>query len=45
MAAASHEVVRKARGAGVQVFGGGLERQQASSMATDGTVADGPYPA
>ncbi|MFD6321983.1 YciI family protein [Streptomyces sp. NPDC058442] len=41
---ASHEVVREARDAGVWVFGGGLERQQASVVATDGTVTDGPYP-
>ncbi|WP_328885302.1 YciI family protein [Streptomyces sp. NBC_00316] len=41
---ASHEVVRKAQAAGVWVFGGGLERQQASVVATDGTVTDGPYP-
>jgi hypothetical protein len=44
VAKASHEVVRKARDAGVWVFGGGLERQQASVVATDGTVTDGPYP-
>ncbi|MEU2110848.1 YciI family protein [Streptomyces sp. NPDC019507] len=41
---ASHEVVRKARDAGVWVFGGGLERQRASVVATDGTVTPGPYP-
>jgi hypothetical protein len=28
--------------AGVWVFGGGLESQQASIVATDGTVTDGP---
>ncbi|PWI08687.1 hypothetical protein DIZ27_21120 [Streptomyces sp. NWU339] len=44
VAEASHEVVRQARDAGVWVFGGGLERQQASVVATDGTVTDGPYP-
>ncbi|MEU9314067.1 YciI family protein [Streptomyces sp. NPDC048256] len=44
VAEASHEVVREARDAGVWVFGGGLERQQASVVAMDGTVADGPYP-
>ncbi|GGV89058.1 hypothetical protein GCM10015535_41780 [Streptomyces gelaticus] len=44
VAEASLEVVRKARDAGVWVFGGGLERQQASVVATDGTVTDGPYP-
>jgi len=41
---ASHRVVREAKAAGVWVFGGGLERQRASIVATDGTVADGPYP-
>ena len=44
VAEASHEVVRKAQDAGVWVFGGGLQRQQASVVATDGTVTDGPYP-
>jgi hypothetical protein len=44
VAEASQEVVREAREAGVWVFGGGLERQQASVVATDGTVTDGPYP-
>ncbi|MFH8803657.1 YciI family protein [Streptomyces sp. NPDC017936] len=44
VAEASYEVVRKARDAGVWVFGGGLESQRASVVATDGTVADGPYP-
>ncbi|MEU9268545.1 YciI family protein [Streptomyces sp. NPDC048251] len=44
VAEASHAVVREAQDAGVWVFGGGLERQQASVVATDGTVADGPYP-
>jgi hypothetical protein len=38
------EVVDEARTAGVWVFGGGLESQQASVVATDGTVTDGPYP-
>ncbi len=26
------------------VFGGGLDNQKASIVATDGTVTDGPYP-
>ena len=30
--------------AGVWVFGGGLESQTESIVATDGTVTDGPYP-
>jgi hypothetical protein len=41
---ASHAVVREAKAAGVWVFGGGIQRQQASIVATDGTVADGPVP-
>ena len=44
VAEASHAVVYEARDAGVWVFGGGLENQKASIVATDGTVADGPYP-
>ncbi len=41
---AAHAVVAEAQDAGVWVFGGGLESQQASVVATDGTVTDGPYP-
>ncbi|PWR06100.1 hypothetical protein DKT68_23540 [Micromonospora acroterricola] len=41
---ASHAVVQDAHAAGVWVFGAGIERQRASVVATDGTVADGPYP-
>lgn len=41
---ASHAVVREAKAAGVWVFGGGLYRQQASYVATDGTVTPGPVP-
>jgi hypothetical protein len=44
VAEAAHKVVRDARNAGVWVFGGGLLRQRASIVATDGTVSDGPYP-
>lgn len=44
VAEASHKVVREAQSAGVWVFGGGLERQQASVVLTDGTVTKGPYP-
>ncbi len=44
VAKAAHEVVQEAQDAGVWVFGGGLESQQASVVATDGTVTDGPYP-
>jgi hypothetical protein len=41
---AAHEVVEEAMNAGVWVFGGGLEHQRASIVATDGTVTDGRYP-
>ncbi|MET7967585.1 YciI family protein [Micromonospora sp. NPDC005305] len=44
VAKASHAVVQEAVNAGVWVFGAGLERQQASVVATDGMVTDGPYP-
>jgi hypothetical protein len=37
-------VAHAAQDAGVWVYGAGLERQQASIVATDGTVTDGPYP-
>ena len=37
-------VVHEAEAAGVWVFGGGLERQRASIVATDGLVTDGPFP-
>ena len=41
---ASHAVVQEAVNADVWVYGGGLERQKASIVATSGTVTDGPYP-
>jgi hypothetical protein len=41
---AAHSVVREAKSAGVWVTGGGVERQQASIVATDGSAADGPVP-
>ena len=41
---AAHRVVREARAAGVWIFGGGVVRQQASIVATDGTISDGPVP-
>lgn len=44
VAEAAHEVMRQAQDAAVWVFGGGLQRQQASVVSTDGTVSDGPYP-
>jgi len=44
VAKAAHEVVQEAKDAGAWVFGGGVESQRASVVATDGTVTDGPYP-
>jgi len=41
---AARTVVREAKAAGVWIFGGGLLSQQASVVATDGSVSDGPYP-
>jgi hypothetical protein len=41
---AAHAVVREAQAAGVWIFGGGVNRQQASIVATDGKVTEGPYP-
>jgi hypothetical protein len=41
---AAHAVVRAAQEAGVWIFGGGVESQRASIVATDGTVVDGSYP-
>ncbi|WP_433824356.1 YciI family protein [Actinoplanes sp. CA-015351] len=42
---ASHAVVQEAMDAGVWVLGGGIERQTATVVATDGTITDGPDPA
>ena len=45
VAKAAHAVVQEAEDAGVWVFGGGLtDPEEASVVATDGTVTDGPYP-
>jgi hypothetical protein len=44
VALAAGAVVREARAAGVWVFGAGLRSQQASIVAADGIVSDGPYP-
>jgi hypothetical protein len=41
---AAHAVVRAAQDAGVWIFGGGVARQRASIVATDGTITDGPDP-
>ena len=42
--AAAHAVVEAAKDAGVWVTGGGVERQRASIVATDGAIADGRFP-
>jgi hypothetical protein len=41
---ASRQVVREAKAAGVWIFGGGLQTQSASVVATDGTITAGPNP-
>lgn len=44
VAEASHAVVREAKAAGVWIWGGGLLRQQATYVATDGSATPGPVP-
>ena len=44
VARAAQAVAREARRAGVWVFSAGLEHQDPSVVATDGTITDGPYP-
>ena len=41
---ASHKVVQEAKDAGVWIFGGGLQTQSASVVATDGTITAGLNP-
>jgi hypothetical protein len=41
---AARSVVRGARNAGVWIFGGGVMRQQASIVDTEGAVTPGPFP-
>ena len=41
---ASHKVVREAKAAGIWIFGGGVQRQQSTIVATDGTITVGPVP-
>lgn len=41
---AAHAVVAEARAAGIWIFGGGVQRQQATVVASDGTIAAGPVP-
>ena len=40
----AHAVVREAKAAGVWIFGGGIQHQQSSVVAPDGSIADGPMP-
>lgn len=40
----SRAVVREAKAVGIWIFGGGIERQQASIVSIDGSVAEGPVP-
>ena len=37
-------MVREAKAAGIWIFGGGVQRQQSTIVATDGTVTAGPVP-
>lgn len=41
---AAHAVVRDAKAAGIWIFGGGVQRQQATIVAPDGTTTVGPKP-
>ena len=41
---AAHAVVREAKAAGVWIFGGGVQRQQSTIVAIDGTSTRGPMP-
>jgi hypothetical protein len=43
VAEAAHAVVQEAMDAGVWVFGGGLSREEACVVTTDGSVTDGSY--
>jgi len=40
----SHRVVQEAKAAGVWIFGAGVQRQQATIVAPNGTTAAGPEP-
>ncbi len=44
VAKAARAVAQEAMDAGVWVFSAGLEHQDPSVVATDGSVTDGPYP-
>lgn len=40
----AHAVLREAKAAGIWIFGGGIQRQQSTIVATDGTISYGPLP-
>lgn len=44
VAEATHAVVREAKAAGVWIFGGGVLRQRATLVASNGTISQGPEP-
>ena len=44
VADASHAVARDAKAAGIWIFGGGVLRQQATLVASDGSITMGPIP-
>ena len=44
VSAAAHAVVKDAQDAGVWVFGGGLQAERSSIVATDAAVTEGAYP-
>lgn len=41
---AARAVVREAKAAGVWIFGGGVQRQQSTVVAAEGTITVGPLP-
>lgn len=41
---AARKVAREAKAAGVWIFGGGVQRQQSTIVAIDGTIMAGPIP-
>jgi hypothetical protein len=41
---AARAVVREAKAAGVWIFGGGVQRQQARMVTTEGQISTGPVP-
>lgn len=41
---AAHAVVREAKSAGLWIFGGGVQRQRSTLVATDGAITAGPSP-